>query len=140
MEEADLTPRPGNVRHEWHWVRPVLEELLADNPDCGTIPEDVYHEIKSGNAHLWVSPHYLVITQFEFDVHSGEKVLFIWFAWSREKGANFGLTVMQHMEQFAKSNQCKSITFGTRYQPLIDYLCSDMGFRVSTQILTREVE
>lgn len=140
MEDKDLAPRVGNIRHEWHWVRPVLEELLADNPDCGTIPEDVYHEIKSGNAHLWVSPHYLVITQFEFDVHSGEKVLFIWFAWSREKGANFGLTVMQHMEQFAKSNQCKSITFGTRYQPLIDYLCSDMGFRVSTQILTREVE
>ncbi len=140
MEEADLTPRIGNIRQEWHWVRPVLEELLADNPDCGTIPEDVYYEVKSGNAHLWVSPHYLVITQFEFDVHSGEKALFIWFAWSREKGANFGLTVMQHMEQFAKNNQCKSITFGTRYQPLINYLCSDMGFRVSTQILTREVE
>ena len=139
MEEADLIPRHRNVRHEWHWVH-VLEELLADNPDCGTIPEDVYHEVKSGNAQLWVSPHYLVITQFEFDVHSGDKMLFIWFAWSREKGANFGLTVMQHLEQFAKANQCKSITFGTRYQPLIDYLCRDMGFRVSTQILTREVE
>ena len=81
----------------------------------------------------------LVITQFEIDVHSGDKMLFIWFAWSRE-GLWVGAPVMNHLEQFAKANQCKSITFGTRYQPLIDRLCRDMGFRVSTQILTKEVE
>lgn len=140
MEEDNLIPKPGNIRHEWHWVRPVLEELLADNPDCGTIPEDVYHEVKAGTAHLWVMPVGMVITQFEFDVHSGDKVLFIWFAWSREVGSGVGAPVMKHLEQFAKANQCKTVTFGTRYQALINRLCRDMGFRVSTQILTKEVE
>jgi hypothetical protein len=140
MEEVNLAPLIGDIRKEWHWVRPIVEELLNDNPHCGTIPEDVYHECKAGNAHLWVSPHYLVITQFEYDVHSGDKTLYIWFAWSRDKGANFGLTVMDYMEQFAKNNGCKTISFGTRYQPLIDYLCSDMGFRVTSQNLTRDVE
>ena len=141
MEEVanSLEPRFADVRAEWHWVGPAIAELLEDNPDVQAIPEDIYADCKSGKAHLWVSPHYVVITEFEITEYSGERNLCISYAWARDRGMKMGLTVMDYIEQFAKANQCAGITFGTRHQPLIDYLCNELGFRVSTQILRREI-
>jgi hypothetical protein len=136
---GSLIPRHADVRAEWHWVGPIIKELLDENPDVQAIPEDIYADCKSGKAHLWVSPHYVVITEFEVTEYSGEVNLCISYARALKRGQKLGIEVMDYLEQFAKNNKCAGITFGTRYQPLIDYLCSDLGFRVSTQILKREI-
>ena len=142
MEEvaSDLVcPRLANIREEWHWVGPIVSELLKDNPDVQAIPEDIYSDCKAGKAHLWVSPHYMLITEFEITEYSGERNLCIAYAWARERGNKWGREAIPYMEQVARQNNCAGITFGTRHQALIDYLCSDMGFRVSTQILKKEI-
>ena len=136
---GDLIPRQADVRAEWHWVGPVIKELLEDNPDVQAIPEDIYADCKSGRSQLWVSPNYVLITEIEITEYSGERNLCIAYAWARERGNKWGLEVMDYMEQLAKANSCAGITFGTRHQPLIDYLCGELGFRVSTQILKREI-
>ena len=76
MEEVgnSLTPVRADVRHEWHWVGPIVAELLKDNPDVQAIPEDIYADCRAGNAHLWVSPSYMLITEFEVTEYSGERV------------------------------------------------------------------
>ena len=143
MEETaagNLVPRAANIREEWHWVAPELAALLEDNPDVRALPEDVYADCKMGRAQLWVTDGYTLITEFEVDEYSGERDLCIAYAWARKKGGKLAPLAMDYMEQFAKANNCRAITFGTRYQPLIDYLCSEVGFRVSTQILRREIE
>lgn len=142
MEEvADgVAPYLGDIRAEWHWVRPAIEELLNDNPDVDAIPEDVYAACKSGGAHLWVVPEGMLITKFAHGLYGGERTLDIWFAWTRQRGGKVGVGVHKFLEPFAKSHGCAAIEFGTRYQPLIDYLCEDLGYRVSTQILRKDLE
>jgi GNAT superfamily N-acetyltransferase len=146
MEEAgnggtvsSLEPRFADVRAEWHWVGPIINELLEDNPDVQAIPEDIYADCKSGKAHLWVSDHYVLITEFEVTEYSGEINLCISYAHAINRGQKLGIEVMDYLEEFARKNKCAGITFGTRHQPLINYLCNELGFRVSTQILKREI-
>ena len=140
MEEPVAAgPVVADIRKEWHRVRPGLEMLLADNPDVQAIPEDIYAECRSGRSILWISDGYTIITEFEVDAHSGERDLCIAYAWTEERGGKLAPAAMDFMEHFARANNCAAITFGTRHQPLINYLCSEAGFRVSTQILRREI-
>lgn len=140
MEEANVAPVPASVRNEWHWVRPAIEELLNDNPDVDAIPEDVYAACKAGVAQLWLIPNGMIVTRFEYGDFNGEKTLDIWFAWTREKGGGLAEGVHKFLEPYAKAHGCEAIEFGTRYQPLIDYLCEGLGYRVSTQILRKDLE
>ena len=132
-------PVLANIRDEWHWLGPELADLINDNPDVQALPEDVYAECTNGHAHLWLTDQYTVITEFEVDEYTGERDLCLAYAWARERGGRLAPVALDYLEQFARANKCKAITFGTRHQPLIDYLCSDAGFRVSTQILRRDV-
>ena len=86
MEEANVVPVAADIRREWHWVRPAIEELLNDNPDVDAIPEDVYAACKAGIANLWVIPTGMFITRFEYGDLNNEKTLDLWFAWTKEKG------------------------------------------------------
>ena len=131
-------PRMANIREEWYWVRQVIEELLQDNPDVDAIPEDIYADCRAGRAHLWVADDYVLITEFEISNYSGRRDLCIAYAKATSQGGKLAPEALEYMDQFAAANNCDGITFGTRYQPLIDYLCSDVGFRVSTQILRRD--
>lgn len=141
MEEVanSVTPVIGDIRKEWHWVRPGLEDLLSSNPDVKTLPEDVYHSIKCGNAHLWVTPTYFVITTFETCDASGEKVLLLWFAWSSDRGNRESLQGNKFFEDVARSSGCSAIEIQTRHQALIDYSVSELGYRVRTQILSKDL-
>ena len=140
MEEDNVKPVLANIRQEWDWVRPVIEELLLDNTDVDAIPEDVYAACKTGAANLWLVPDGMFITRFEYGECNNEKTLDIWFAWSKNIGSRIGTDVHKFLEPFAKAHGCAAIEFGTRYQPLIDYLCADLGYRVSTQILRKDLE
>ena len=121
-------------------MRPAIEELLNDNPDVDAIPEDVYAACKTGAAQLWVIPSGMFVTRFEYGDFNGEKTLDLWFAWTRARGGRVAPEVHRFLEPYAKANGCEAIEFGTRYQPLINYLCDDLGYRVSTQILRKDLE
>ena len=140
MEETS-TGRPviADIRQEWHWVKPGIEELLHANPDVNTIPEDVYHACKSGNAHLWIAPEYFVITTFETDSDNGERVFLLWFAWSKERGGKHSMTANVFFEEVAKSQGCAGIEIQTNHQPLIDYSVEQLGYHVRTQILRKDL-
>ena len=140
MEEANVAPVAADIRREWHWVRPAIEELLNDNPDVDAIPEDVYAACKAGIASLWVIPTGMFITRFEYGDLNNEKTLDLWFAWTKEKGGRAAPDVHRFLEPYARAHGCAAIEFGTRYQPLINYLCDDLGYRVSTQILRKDLE
>ncbi len=140
MEEDHVKPVLSDIRQEWHWIRPVIEDLLLDNTDVDAIPEDVYAACKAGAAQLWTLPNAMFITRFEYGDFNNEKTLDLWFAWSGEVGSRIGKEVHKFLEPFAKAHGCAAIEFGTRYQPLIDYLCGDLGYRVSTQILRKDLE
>ena len=142
MEEAkpDVTnyPRMADIREEWHWVRQVIAELIEENPDVDAIPEDIYADCRAGRAHLWVADDYVLITEFEISNYSGKRHLCIAYAKATSQGGKLAPDALDYMDKFAEANNCDGIIFGTRHQPLIDYLCSDVGFRVSTQILRRD--
>ena len=143
MEEAgDAVDQPvlASIREEWYWVRGALEELLHDNPDVDIYPEDVYAACATGAAQLWVVGKGMFITKFGYGEYNNEKILEIWFAWSNDKGSGIGTRVHDFLEPFAKANGCVAIEFGTRYQPLIDYLCGDLNYRVVTQYLRKDLE
>ena len=143
MEEAsDAVDRPvlASIREEWHWVRPALEEILEDIPEVGMIPEDVYEECRSGSAQFWKVGKGMLVTKFDRNSYNGEKVLGLWFAWSGDKGSGIGTRAHEFLEPFARANECTAIEFSTHYQPLIDYLCSDLGYRVTCQFLRKDLE
>lgn len=142
MEEVKpdvVQPQLANIREEWHWVRPGIEELLHANPDVNTLPEDVYHACKAGNAHLWVAPEYFVITTFETDTDNGDRVFLLWFAWSRERGGKHSMTANSFFEEVARSQGCAGIEIQTNHQPLIDYSVGQLGYHVRTQILRKDL-
>ena len=54
-QQGEDTLSIGDIREEWWWIRPAIEELLAENPTLTYIPEDVYAEVKAERAMLFVA-------------------------------------------------------------------------------------
>lgn len=111
---ANLTyVAPIAIRQHWQMVRKGLEEVLAKGG--GTwIPEDVYHYIKSGRAHLHMSDlggytsGFVVLEPVED--HDGMS-LHIWAAWSKEGDATE--THMPELQEYAANINAKRITFSS---------------------------
>lgn len=66
----------------WDWVRDGLEVVRKTRPVCTWRPEDVYHELITGQAFLYVigaEDGFLVVKRC---LTSYERVLFVWAMWS----------------------------------------------------------
>jgi hypothetical protein len=143
MEEvSDAVDRPvlASIREEWQWVRPALEEILHRDPDVDLYPEDVYAACSNGEAQLWTVAKGMFITKFSYGAYNNEKILELWFSWSGEKGSGIGAGVHKLIEGFAKANGCVAIETSTPHQQLINYLCDDLNYRVTTQYLRKDLE
>jgi hypothetical protein len=65
----------------WDWVRNGLEVVRRTRPACTWLPEDVYHELMTGAAHLYVigsEDGFIVVKRC---VTTYERVLFVWAIW-----------------------------------------------------------
>ena len=137
MDAGTDDPRLANIRQEWHWVKPGLEEILANSPDINEIPEDVYASCISGQAHLWVTPDYFVVTRFLFDEE--QKGLLIWKAWSKDRGNRYSIEGHKFFERLALSQQCEFMQTQTAHAPLVDHFLTNLGYRVESYILTKDI-
>ena len=94
-QQGDDTLRLGDIREEWWWIRPAIEEILADNPTLSYIPEDVYAEVKAERAMLFIAEGGFAVTTSEVDRYTGDKTLLMWIYWSQPRKAP---ALFRHME------------------------------------------
>lgn len=102
-QQGEDTLSIGDIREEWWWIRPAIEELLAENPTLTYIPEDVYAEVKAERAMLFVAEGGFAVTTSKVDQFSGEKTLLMWIYWSRPRKAPALFRHMEGMRQVAEA-------------------------------------
>jgi len=77
-----------NIREEWEWVKPGIEEILTEQKFLTFRPEDVYAECLNKTAYLWCTDDGFVVTTTEIDEFNNEKIFFFWLAWAKTRGQN----------------------------------------------------
>lgn len=97
---------PAELRAAWPRVRGWVEQVAALGD--GWIPEDVYHEARSGRAAVHIGDDALLVTVAKHREYTGEPELFVWIAfnagtpddfgpgldWLREHARQFGFTAI----------------------------------------------
>jgi hypothetical protein len=142
MEEAQpdvVQPQLANIREEWHWVKPGIEEILHLDPYLKFRPEDVYHSVLSGESHLWTHPDFFVVTTFETDVFSGDKTFLIWLSWSRTKGLGNAAKHFTFFEGVAEQSGCQEIQVRTAHQRVGEYIEQDLGWKCRDRIFGKDL-
>ena len=131
-------PVVADIRHEWDWVRPLLEELKSSHEHINWIPEDVYHECRTGNAVLWVAPEGFVITTLHTDEYTNEKSLVVWIACAKKIGRRNVLTYLPFFEDVAKGCDCSSVEVWSFIRHMEEYL-APLGFEVATRVFRKMI-
>lgn len=139
MEEVtdSVVPKIANIREEWHWVKPGLEEILEHDPHVYEIPEDVYAACMHGKANLWVTDRYFVITQTFID---GTVPGFsIWYAWSKDRGAKHSLEGHPFFERMARDMGCQVMQTQTSKPSLVTHFLDKLGYEVKSTVLVKNL-
>ena len=77
-----LTPvTPAQIPALWEWVRNGLEVVRATRKKCQWLPEDVYHELMQGWAHLYVIGDEQGFIVVKRAITTYERVMFVWAMW-----------------------------------------------------------
>jgi hypothetical protein len=134
MEEANtelVNPQIANIRQEWDWVKPGLEEILHLDPNLTWRPEDVYASVISGESHLWVHPNFFTVTTVETDMFNGDKTFMIWIMKAKERGGANSVTYTKFYEDVAKQLGCQHIAGKSIQMPAIDYAGERVGWEIT---------
>lgn len=131
-------PHIADIRHEWHWIKPLLDNMLTLNSYLTWIPEDVYHECRSGNAVLWVAETGFVITTLHTDEYSNEKSLVVWIAAAKELGGKNVVSYLPFFEDVAKGCDCHNVEVWSFVGCMEEYL-APLGFEVATRVFKKRV-
>ena len=135
MEEAkpDVTnyPRAADIREEWHWVRPAIEEILHLDPNLTYRPEDVYHSVLSGESQLWVHPNFFNVATIETDEFTGDKTFLLWLSWAKERGGANAVTFAEFYEKVATQLNCSRIETKSCQMPAVEYAVSKVGWEIT---------
>lgn len=109
MIAPTMTPiLPAQLRPVWREIRERIARL-ADKLEQPWAPEDVFHEILVGNAHLWALSDlsgFVVLRLFATDY---ERVLHVWICCNSS-----GHKIADYLEQIkgiAAANDCQRVTF-----------------------------
>lgn len=142
-QDVEIMAEAGNpalcdIRVEWDWVKPGIEEILSGSPQLTFRPEDVYAACMSQQAALWCAPEGFVVTTAEVDEFTGDRTLLIWLAWAREKGQNCALKYYSFFAQGAKREGFKNIEVRSAVPQMENYLLSN-GWQKDTVVYTREL-
>lgn len=136
--EPAANPAYLQVRDHWHWVRPGIEEILAEQPLLTFRPEDVYALCLEGKAHLWGAPEGFVVSTTQVDQFSGKKTFFVWLAWARERGNHCVIKYLPFFTAVAREHGYNEIEVRTPHPKLEKYLV-DEGWQKETVIFKRAV-
>ena len=142
-EELETTvintnPVSADVRSEWHWVRPGIEEVLKEHPQLTFIPEDIYTACATQRAGLWVAPEGFVVTTTEVDQFNGKKTCLIWVAWARERGQNCAVKYQEFFASVAAESGYDYLETRTPISAMEKYFLNT-GWEKDTVIYTRKL-
>jgi hypothetical protein len=134
MEEAKpdvAQPRVANIREEWDWVKPGLEEILDLDPNLSWRPEDIYASVLSGESLLWVHPDFFNVSIVETDDFTGDKTFLLWISWARERGGANAVTYAKFYEDVARHLNCQHISTKSVQMPAVEYAIDRVGWEIT---------
>jgi hypothetical protein len=128
----------GDIRKEWHWVRPGIEEILSLAPHFTFRPEDVYAACISQRAVLWVAEDGFVVSTSESDPFTDERSMFLWLAWAKERGKDLVSKYQPFFEQVAREAGYTQMETRSPFLQLVPHL-TNRGWSVDTVVYTRKL-
>ena len=135
-------PVVADIRREWDWVQPGIEEIILGQPQLTYRSEDVYAACVSGEATLFVRKGTLgndfAVTLIEFDKYSGEKVMIMWLAKIEQRGKKQAIRLMEFFDQVGRDCGCSYIEGKTPLEPLGEYYLKN-GWELNTKVYTRKL-
>ena len=140
-ERRSTTELPvfSNVRKCWDKIKPGIVEILKNNPTLTFIPEDVYSECVNENAYLFTSLKGFLVFTIEIDRYTKDKTLYMWIAYTYEKGGHEWLAHEEWIESVAKQLDCKFIEAQSNVPAFESYAVKN-GWDLDTRIYRRKVE
>lgn len=138
VESPSSDPVIADIRDEWDWIRPALEELKEQIPSLTWRPEDVYAECLYGNALLHVAPEGFVITNVITDQYTKERTLHFWISWAKKLGGGNVIKYLPFFENVAQQLECKFLEMSTPVNELELYFTQN-GWSLDTRIYTRQI-
>ena len=140
-ERRSTTELPvfSNIRKCWDKVKPGIVEILKNNPTLTFIPDDVYSECVNENAYLFTSPKGFLVFTIEIDRYTKDKTLYMWIAYTYEKGGHEWLAHEEWIESVAKQLDCKFIEAQSNVPAFESYAVKN-GWNLDTRIYRRKVE
>tara|TARA_B100000900_G_C20573788_1_gene714450 strand:- start:1079 stop:1513 length:435 start_codon:yes stop_codon:yes gene_type:complete len=140
-ERRSTTELPvfSNIRECWDKVKPGIVEILKNNPTLTFIPEDVYSECVNENAYLFTSLKGFLVFTIEIDRYTKDKTLYMWIAYTYEKGGHEWLAHEEWIESVAKQLDCKFIEAQSNVPAFESYAVKN-GWDLDTRIYRRKVE
>lgn len=140
LKDELVNPRPANIREEWGWVRPGIEEVLSLDGYAGYRPEDVYAACLSNEATLWVHPDGFVVTTSEISRYTGEKTFLLWIASAKTRGGAVATDYTAFFEGVAKESKHVLLKTMTPHEPLAEYLVANSGWQKIYTILGKDLQ
>ena len=130
----------SDIKEEWHWVKPGIEEINENDPDPQQIPEDVYAACKYGLAKLFVmGDNELFVVLTEIPETETDISLSIWYFWVSPKcrGSKKAREFFPGLTKYAEENGYKSIQFETAHFKLAEYAVRDFGYYIDTIVVKK---
>ena len=118
MTEA-IKLEPSNLREVWPAMRPCLIEMKRLWPALGSwYIEDVYVSIATEESVVYMTEDGFAVCMPSQDEYSGETDLFIWLAYSFEKGGNMIGKYLPSFIEVARSLGYRAVTTRSNHPAL----------------------
>jgi hypothetical protein len=138
MEEKLDDPVFSDIRREWHWVKPGIEAILAEDKFLSFRPEDVYAACIAQEAHLWTTDDGFVVTIGETDPFSGERALLVWLAAANRQGQGLVNAHEGFFMRVAREAGFSKLTVKSSIPKMSNYL-TEMGWDIETIVYSKDL-
>ena len=99
---------PDQLRASWKEIRDRIDKLSIDLVQPW-MPEDVYHEILTGNAHLWALADLSGFVVLRLFASNYERVLHVWICCNAS--SHRMVDYLEQIKGIAEANDCARVTF-----------------------------
>jgi hypothetical protein len=131
----------SDIRLEWDWVKPQIEQILLEQPELTYRPEDVYASCINGSAKLvTLDKNKFAVIEVTTDPFTYKKSLNIWVAGVTEDGKS-GNTVLSYtgfFEKVARELDCSYLECSTSKVSL-GRLYSSVGMSLKLQTYVKDL-
>jgi hypothetical protein len=140
MAEVSNNPTAGNIRREWDWVKPGIEEILSLDPSVTVRPEDVYASVLSGESALYIHDNFFVVATVDVDKYNGRRTFSIVFSWAKERGGANAVTHAEFFEGLARQHNCERIESKSPHMPAVEYAVAKMGWEITEITFGKDIK